>query len=259
MRLRMVGVLIVAMLLGGLQGSALAAPDPVETACSPTGVHEPDLTSLHGTPAPDLASVYRETSGSRSTWEDATLSGGVHWTRKGGDDVVVKLGNARTGYTLKIYDGGMQLLRAEAVSLCDPFVSVPLGTGEGYYNRVFVYSTQSAEGPSSRAAFGVDTTPPVVASQVRTSDTTVDVTFSEALHSGRNYASDWYASASFDYGTSWTAATSVDDVNAQTRRVHFDPTALAGGAFNGVDYLLSGDESDRYRDPAGNVVANTLG
>lgn len=254
----MVGVLIVTMLLGGLQGSALAAPDPVDTACSPAGLREPDLTGLDATPAPELASVYRETSGARSSWEDATHSGGVHWTRKGGDDVVVKLGNARNGYTLKIYDGGMQLLRAEAVSLCDPYVSVPLGTGEGYYNRVFVYSTESAQGPTARASFGVDTTPPVIASQVRTSDSTVDVAFSEPLHSGRNYASDWYASASFDDGVQYALATSVDVVDAQTRKVHFDPTALEGGAFLGVDYYLSEEESGRYADAAGNVVANTL-
>jgi hypothetical protein len=253
------GTVLAATVLTALPAAAAGPERPVlDTVCSVTAVPEPDLSGTQSVPPPAFESVYRQTAGDRSTWEVATNHDGTYWSRAGGNDVVAELANAQAGYTFEVYKN-RKLVHSEPVSLCDPYVTIPVPTDDGEYTRTVRFVAASGAGPSENVSLGVDTVAPVIASQSQTSDTTARVTFSEIV-AGTDIAEDWYVThlMADETGTTTahTTAMSVSFVDPQTRDIAWD-FPLAAESYVGVNYFAS-DPAQRYVDHAGNVLANTL-
>ena len=253
--------LIAAGVLLAGQSSALAAtPDVNEIVCAVTGGRLPTVLPPSQVEAPIITNVYRNTSGAQETWEPATGYDGRYWSRAGGNDTVIEVAVPANGYTLNVYKNS-KLIHSEKISACDPYVTVPLPLDEGDATRHFRYQTDSTTGPATTLKFAVDTTAPVIASDMLVGPGTADITFSEPILEGRDNQSDWYVrwSATVD-GQVTTVHTSVDSVlyvDTVTRRVQFSGVDEAG--YSGVDYQMRPDEpGERYRDAAGNPLADTI-
>jgi hypothetical protein len=258
-RVFLAALIAAGALLTGQSSAFGATPDVNDVACSVTDT----VNAVKPSPAPvdaPLLRVYRNTAGERSTWENATYFNGSYHSRAGGNDVVVEVAVPGSGYSLNIYRGH-QLVASEPVSACDPYVTVPLPAGEDTYSRSFRYQSGGATGPATTASFTVDTTAPVIAAAPLVAPGTAEVTFSEPILEGTDYADDWYIRWAIDMdGATHTVHTRVDAVTPidnVTRRLSFN--GVDESRYLGVDYLLSTfHPGERYRDAAGNPLADTV-
>ena len=213
-------------------------------------------------PAPDIIEVYRNT-GEASTRERAAFDEERYWTRFGGNDLVVEFAGARTGYSVEILDEQGNVLRREPVTFPDsgnPQTRIPIGTVEGEYVRgMRLVNASNLRGDVATLRIVLDQTLPQLTGAIKTAPTTVDVAFSEKLSEGTNFAFDWLPYENVADAEGGRQYYNVDKVSGSgASRTLTVSTFENNGPFGGAEYLLISGNGTRYRDRAGNELADTI-
>jgi hypothetical protein len=211
---------------------------------------------------PDVIAVFRNTGGDGSSRETATFDEGTYFTRFGGTDLVVEYAGARTGYTVQVLDGSNTVIKSERVTFPasgNPEVRVPIGTTAGnYVRKLRLVNANNIPGDVAPLSITLDQTLPKVAGATKTAATTVAVNFSEKISHGSDFAFDWLPYENVADAEGGRQYYNVDKVEGSgASRTLTVSTFANNGPFGGAEYLLiSGGE--RYRDRAGNLLADTI-
>lgn len=213
-------------------------------------------------PIPDIIAVYRNT-GDASTPESATFDEERYWTRFGGNDLVVEFAGARTGYSVEILDGQGNVLRREAVTFPEsgnPQTRIPIGTTEGEYVRgIRLVNASNLRGNPATLRIVLDQTLPQMTGATKTTPTAVDVTFSEKIWEGTDFAFDWLPYENVAEAEGGRQYYNVDRVSGSgATRTLTVSTFANNGPFGGAEYLLVSGNGVRYRDRAGNALTDTI-
>ncbi len=228
---------------------------------------------------PDLVDVYRDTGDALSPdqcleedgpCEDAYFDEGdtdAYWTRFDGDDTVVCVAGARSGYQVEVTDGnGNALLGTRKSTTGSPgCIRVPLGGSDAIYERGVRFINSAGVGPAVKFLIALDTVVPTIDTVTRAGDE-VTVAFDDKLVAGEDFALDWLVYERLSSGDN--VFYSPDSVNAPGQGEDIDLTKRVltvdfreYGEFAGIGYdYQSGDFGGaRYADRAGNLFGDNVG
>lgn len=238
--------------------------DPAKDSAGQDALEDTIATVVGVVPAaPEIVTVTRgDGAGGR---EDAVLDGGSYYTNQAGNDLEVTFAGGRAGYTIRVLDGAGNRLSESSVGGSPSTVKVPLGTTDGTLVRnLQLVNTVGKVSELTKLTVVLDRIKPALGSVTKTSDRSVDVTFSEILASGTNFAEDWFVyennrdqdPADPDDDRAYYQVGSVTG-NGATRTLNTNSDLQNLGSV-GADYLLRNPDGVRYEDRAGNTLNNTV-
>lgn len=226
--------------------------------------------------APEITEVTRNGGTETAT---SVVAGGktTYYTRFPGslapadyakNDLVVSFLGSKSGYSIQVLDGaGKPLATVPVAGPATPLdsgeqtVRIPIDAAQATYARSIRFITTNAAKETllgAPTAFDVvlDTVAPRVTSTTR-ADKVVTVNFDDVLHSGTDFAGDWFGLVTVATGTrAYTAESASPGATANVRSLSIP--FPADGTFKGVEYRFTSgpDGGQRYLDRAGNVVNN---
>ncbi len=202
--------------------------------------------------APNLVQVTRN-----GGTETAVFDQDSYWTRFGGNDLMVSFTGAKAGYEAFVVDGnGNDVAGPLPLGGDTDTIVVPIGSTEGAYNRGIQLRNAAGRGDIRSLTVMLDATAPSVSTATNVGQE-VTVNFNDIVWAGDNFAADWFGYETTPDGNDAYQPSRVDirDGNLANRVLTFEFNNSDNFA-NLVDYLNSG--SIRYRDRAGNTLADTL-
>lgn len=229
--------------------------------------------------APEIVEVTRD-GGTEQATRDEVDGRTTYFTRFPGslvkteaeyekNDLVVSFLGAKNGYSIEVLDGQGASLAvlpvtgpATPLSSGEQSVRIPIGTLDTTYARSIRFITTNASNETLRgdlSSFDVvldRTAPRVVGTQV--TGKTVAVSFDDVIHSGTDFAGDWFGLSRTSSGANraYTSETVTPDQTGKVRTLSVP--VPDGMSITGVEYRFTSgpDGGQRYLDRAGNEIAN---
>lgn len=218
---------------------------------------------------PEIIEVTRN-DGAEAAYND----GEGYWTRFGGDDLTVTFGGFEDGYTIQVLDENGNVLNEKELTrnkigetnedapgeTGEDTIVVPIGDTDGDYVRRLRFLSDNTEAPAGvpeEITVNLDQVAPSIASLAR-SGQEVTVNFDDQLIAGTNFDSDWYGAELNDEGERiWRGASDVATTSDPSQRIltfNFDDPST----FDAAQYLITGQDSVRYEDRAGNLMPDHI-
>ena len=214
-------------------------------------------------PVPEIIEVFRNTGGTAEDRENATFDDDRYFTRFSGNDLVVEFGNAAAGESIEVLDANNNILHREAIIFPEegnPEVRVPIGTTQGdYVRKLRLVNVSNIRGDVAEFTVNLDQTLPAIAGATKTGASSVDVSFSEKISEGTDFAFDWLPYENVADAEGGRQYYNVDKVEGSgSTRTLTVSTFENNGEFGGAEYLLVSANGVRYGDRAGNLLADTI-
>jgi hypothetical protein len=223
-------------------------------------------------PLPEIVQVYRNTATAtadkpcgtaEAKCEEAYYDNGedAYYTRFGGNDPIIQVDGARTGYRIEVLDAQGAIVGTSLFDASGPYVRATIPATDGAYKLFVRFVNAAGAGKAEPLTLVLDQVSPTIAKIVKSDlaggKAQVAVTMSEFIPGGSNFKEDWLVVERLADGDRFIYPPDRVDGGAGTTRT-MTVSLRNVGKYETVEYFFVPDEGkQRYFDRAGNTLADT--